>query len=712
MMSLIQKDQSLNLVHEQEIIADGLRLTFTLDDSASYSLDFVSMEIKQEQEQHSKTITECEFRNSEAGLAAKLVLTAEDHITTLSVAATIENPKLFEELRYFSSNNSIVVTFEKFPGVTGVLGHYRFNDWWTRPHTVGLSSLPGRTQQLLIKREASYIQLLPLCDSDCKTELRGTGDGGVQVILSPNTGGFAQIHSAALVLGIHQDPFELVERTTEAARKELQYRPALCEKQYPEKLEYLGWCSWDAFYQNVTEDGIVQKCYEFKKYRLPVRWVMIDDGWLDIKDKKLVSFQADQTKFPNGLSSVVKKLKDLDIDSVGVWHTIAGYWGGIHPESKLAEKYREYLMALNSGTLIPACNMNGFGFWNEFHKFLEDQGISMIKVDGQSALANFSKYHMSIGQAARGGHLALEASAGIHFHNQMINCMGMATENMWNRPATSISRNSDDFVPQNPDNFAEHALQNVYNSYYHGQLYWGDWDMFWTVHQDAERHALLRAVSGGPVYFSDPPHATNPQVLWPLIDDKGRILRCDMPGMPTLDCLTVNPAQENAALKIWNRCGESGVIAAFHISSDKSPIHSSISPSDVNGIVGESFAVYEYFSKNCFIVSKTEKINFIIEEQHLKLYVIVPLEHGVAPIGLTNKYISPKTIKGVHRDSSRISFFLEEGGEFSFVSARKPLFAEVDGNKIPIGTTANTQLYRIDCKDLDGPVCIQVLLDE
>ena len=53
---------------------------------------------------------------------------------------------------------------------------------------------------------------------------------------------------------------------------------------------------------------------------------------------------------------------------------------------------------------------------------------------------------------------------------------------IWNRPSSAVT-SADDFVPQVPHGFKEHAVQNSYNSLLQGQFYWGDWDMFFSSHE-------------------------------------------------------------------------------------------------------------------------------------------------------------------------------------------------------------------------------------
>jgi len=125
---------------------------------------------------------------------------------------------------------------------------------------------------------------------------------------------------------------------------------------------------------------------------------------------------------------------------------------------------------------------------------LQLEGIDFVKVDNQSSLNQYMGGERSVAGTAHDIQAGLEASVALHFGGCMINCMGMASENVWHRPLSSVSRSSNDFLPQIANGFGEHALQNAYNSVYHGPFYWGDWDMFWTGHHDAVPHMVLRAV--------------------------------------------------------------------------------------------------------------------------------------------------------------------------------------------------------------------------
>lgn len=59
------------------------------------------------------------------------------------------------------------------------------------------------------------------------------------------------------------------------------------EKQLPEIANYLGWCTWDAFYHDVSAQGIANGLQSFKQAGVQPRWIIIDDGW-QVRDTHLL----------------------------------------------------------------------------------------------------------------------------------------------------------------------------------------------------------------------------------------------------------------------------------------------------------------------------------------------------------------------------------------------------------------------------------------
>ena len=138
--------------------------------------------------------------------------------------------------------------------------------------------------------------------------------------------------------------------------------------------------------------------------------------------------------------------------------------------------------------------------------------------------------------------------------------------------------------------------------------------------------------------------------------------------MPSVDCLTNDPTESKGIFKLQNICSNSGVIAVFNFDKDNEEVKGSVSPSDVYGISGDEIVLYEHFSGEYTILKKDEMIDITLKNQdEYKLYIIVPVINGFAPIGRTDKFISPKSIKAVIGESIQ----LYEDGEYAYVKDGK-----------------------------------------
>ncbi|WP_164472643.1 Sip1-related alpha-galactosidase [Cohnella candidum] len=656
----------------------------------------------------------CRYRHAEEFVSARLVLRFYGDVLLASVEASTVNSNDFGKQKCFAPESGIVITVSPSETIEGLMANYQHKDWWTRPHfSSDPAALPSRTQSVLWLSESGYRYLLPVVGPVCRTEAAGSVEG-FSLRVSPYQDGHIRVNTLAFAMSAGRDPFELVRVSVDAAIHALDMPTLPREaKKYPEILDGLGWCSWDAFYHKVDEKGLLAKADELQKLGLPVAWVMIDDGWSDIRDGKLAAFDADPVKFPQGLGHAIRELKTTyGIPHVGVWHTIAGYWGGIHPESGIAKETRDSLFQVPRGNLVPYPEAGkGFGFWNAWHGYLRRQGVDFVKVDSQSAVLNFFNGQRSIGEAASAAHTALEASVALHFDKTIINCMGMAAENVWHRPNSAVSRNSDDFVPQEKRGFPEHALQNAYNSFYHGAFYWGDWDMYWSRNHDDVQSAVLRSVSGGPIYVSDALEKTDPAKIWPLIYRDGRIIRCDGTANPTEDCLLRNPAEEALPLKLWNTAGATGagIVAAFHISASAEDVQGSVGPRDVPGLAGERFAVYEHFTGTVSFVGAEERISFQLKEGGYALYTIVPADSSIAAIGLADKYVSSHAVRSFRQENNRAVIGLREGGRFVFAAEAEPKRILCNGEEIR-WKKAGDRLYEVDCSGAAGETVIEIEL--
>ncbi|AZN42494.1 hypothetical protein EJC50_24530 [Paenibacillus albus] len=701
------KRRTMNMILTQ--LFDEWRLSVTYETGETPSFTAAGWELGENgQDEHgSYQIYRLPFRDAEETSTLTLELTCYENSVIAHISVLLKQD-IFGITHGLAPDAGIRLFVGEPPGIDGVLAHYNgYKWWWTRPYwAANTEGLPEKTQSLMWRTAggASFTQLFPACSNVFKTALRGNGEG-LEFVVSPLVHGFRSGRELLFVLHEGSDPYAVVQGAAELMFIARGERARLREsKRYPDAFNYLGWCTWDAFYHDVTEQGIEAKAIELRDKQVPVKWVMIDDGWSQVRDKMLVSLREDREKFPSGLAGTVRKLKgQFGVEWVGVWHAFTGYWHGIDPEGEIAQKLRDVLQYDQAGRLLTSTDAKlGFGFWKAWHSWLSAQGIDMLKVDSQSSLIEFVKGQLPLGQAAAGLHEALEASASLYFDGRLINCMGMAGENVWNRTNSAISRNSDDFYPAKPEWFREHALQNAYNSFYHSTLYWGDWDIWWTTHEDSIDHAVLRAISGGPVYVSDKVGETDAAALLPLVMSDGRLLRADKPGVPTADVLFVNPVETEVPLKIWSRSGEAGLLAAFHIHPGEGAMEGEFRLADIPGLDAEAaHAVYDHFGRSAFVMeglaAETDigTHRFTVEKHKPKFYTVVPVRDGFACFGLIDKYVSTAAIKSVHTCAGRAIVVLHEGGTLGFASESAPASAYVNGRQVDVKAEAG--FYSVDC---------------
>ena len=573
------------------------------------------------------------------------------------------------------------------------MADYRHSEFWCNPaFGTDLSQIPQETQGLVYEKEdGSFGVILPVVSEKYKCVLEGAEDKTVRAKLFSWCEKMVDCRALAFMWAEGDDPYTLLEKCAETGLKLLGtgYRTRK-QRRYPELFEYLGWCSWDAFEIRVDEESLLAKCEEFKEKDIPVKWAIIDDMWAEVHDfydvkyatrpemfrlmhsSKLYSFKADPRRFPNGLKACIDKIKDYGI-TVGMWHPTTGYWMGIDPEGEIYKDHKDCLIQTEDGRYIHSPKQDkAYAFYNAFHDYLRSCGAEFVKIDNQSMIRRYFKKFAPVGQVARSYHDAMEASVGHHFDNQMINCMGMASEDMWNRSVSPISRCSDDFLPENRSWFTKHILQCSYNSLIQGQFYYCDWDMWWTDDGQAQKNSILRAISGGPIYISDTFDRSRAEVLKPLALADGKILRCDRPAVPTKDCLTVDPVRSGSIFKLQNMCNGSGVMAVFNLDAEEKTVTGKFSPKDVEGLVGEEFAVYEYFTKEMRVMKADDVMDLeLANSEDYRLYILVPLKDGNGVIGRTDKFMMPATVNYLKNGG----FELVEEGPYAYVEDGQLKFA-------------------------------------
>lgn len=508
---------------------------------------------------------------------------------------------------------------------------FRFKLWWmTQRMGSNGKDVPFETQFLIVEgrdgshfgdgdedgsdQAAVYTVFLPILEGSFRAALQGNENDELEICLEsgdPAVDKFDGTHLVFVAAG--SDPFDVIANAVKSVERHLQTFSHREKKKMPDMLNWFGWCTWDAFYTDVTAEGVKQGLESLEEGGIPPKFVIIDDGWQSVgMDPTGIACESDNAaNFANrlthikenhkfhkngreghqeedpsmGLAHIVTEIKEKhDIKYVYVWHAITGYWGGVRPGVTGMEHYEPkmtYPVSSPGVQSIEPCDCltnittNGLGlvnpekvfnFYDELHSYLASAGIDGVKVDVQNILETLGAGHGGRVRLARKYHQALEASIARNFpDNGIISCMSHNTDGLYSAKRTAVIRASDDFWPKDPASHTIHIASVAYNTVFLGEFMQPDWDMFHSLHPMAEYHGAARAVGGCAIYVSDKPGHHDFDLLKKLVLPDGSILRAKLPGRPTRDCLFSDPARDGKSLlKVWNLNDYSGVIGVFN----------------------------------------------------------------------------------------------------------------------------------------------------
>ena len=579
---------------------------------------------------------------------------------------------------------------------------HRLKLWWLTPTFISDPRLLAGANVLLLWQRMEgddYHLLVALAGGGMTGELKVSDFDQFGVSLSSHDPKFTPRRIPLFAYASGSNPYQLPRDTYSAAFAANGYYGRLrWQKPYPETFRSLGWCSWNAYYQQVTAQKLLASVQSLKGHGLPLGYVIIDDGWLSVNDQKLTSYEADGRKFPQGLRGVVRAIHDqYHIPHVGVWHAFQGYWRGVDPDSSIGQTH--HLFAGDQGQYLPdPRNGAGESFYADWYRVLQQEGIDFLKVDNQASNPLFTNGLLPLFVSGEGEQRNLQEAALRFFlvksdpaagkGVKVINCMAMSLENAFNWRYSNIARNSEDYFPHDAADIKNHIFYNAYNSYWTSNFAYPDWDEFQADGSDAEYQAIGRAMSGGPVYLTGAPGTERPEILLPLVLSDGQLLMLDAPSMPTRDSLLTNTAIEPKPLKIFGtitRPGlKAGMVAAFNVDKAAKNETGELQADDLDGRASAETAVYQRGSGKVFLLnSEHPRMPFSLGEFGSDLFTLVPVDHGVAVFGLLNKYLGPATVVRVEPGHPSVTIQLQEAGDFGAYCAQQPAAVEVDGRRLP-----------------------------
>lgn len=546
--------------------------------------------------------------------------------------------------------------------------------YWSRAQvgTLGTAKAP-EAQFVLLETDTGYRVLLPLISGDLRATLHGTGDGWT-LRWDGAAPGAEPSPAVLLYAASGRDLFELLPRAIREVQAKLGTFRLREEKAVPPFCDDLFWCTWDAFYRDVSAAGVEAGLTSLVGDGVPLAGMILDDGWLNADGDLLVDLGTEPTKFPEGLAPLVQRAKrDHGLRWFGIWHAIPGYWAGLKADGPLA---RRFPTMENAGNIRPwqenaselrLVHPDAMAeFYGHWHGWLLDQGIDMVKIDGQSSLEVFCRGKLGRVSTMRATQEALQTSVHERFGGNLIHCMSHGSDVIYHLRDTLVVRSSDDYYPFRDEGHGRHLWWNATASLWLCEIALPDWDMFWSGHATGVFHAASRAISGGPIYFSDPPGKADAALLRRLALPDGRVLRPDRPALPTADGVFRDPTADPVLLRLTNRCGPVSVVAAFNCRFGGGPVAGVLAASDVHDAPANAETAYRVSDGS---LRDSVSVEIELDSYGWEIVQFAPRLGGwLIPIGLEGMLLPAAVFGAWGTDGESVEVAVRAGGRVTFGS--------------------------------------------
>ena len=385
------------------------------------------------------------------------------------------------------------------------MGCCRVEPFWMVPRVGGRGSGEvGVETQVLFGElgDGRVVLVVPLVDvgAGMRCSLEGGVEGEVRVVVESGSERVVADEVVGVFVAVGSDVGELCRRGAGAVRgcmgapgrvsdARSDRLPNMLRGPCPEHgtrdgagagfLDLFGWCTWDAFYQEVSAERVREGLESFRRGGVVPKLVILDDGWQEVRDlgerrgKRLCGFGANE-KFGGGLREVIGMAKgEFGVERFFVWHAMGGYRGGVdlegfaaygveERERRYSEGVHHYVPTIESwwGTSAGVVEGDQAGrFFEDYHARLRAEGVDGVKVDVQASLESVcgSEGRVGMYEKFRRG---LEGSVGKFFGDGLINCMSCANDIVYGMRAGSVMRTSTDFWPTKPETHGLHVWTN------------------------------------------------------------------------------------------------------------------------------------------------------------------------------------------------------------------------------------------------------------
>jgi len=460
-------------------------------------------------------------------------------------------------------------------------------------------------------------------------------------------------------------------------------------KPYPEMYGYLGWCSWEHYKRDISEDVIKGAVKTLETCGAPIRWIVVDDGYLTQEGRKLICFAPNKIKFPGGWAPVTALKSDDKIKWMGLWRNMLGYMEGISTKHTMDDMADHLVPGVAKGrTLVKGKYMLPSGSPEAAKAFFDmmildskESGFDFTKVDFQTKAFFLYAGQGNAVRAMRNNNEALEEACKKH-QIPLLNCIAQPNVNSLQTRYSALTRSSPDYNQADKNKNKCNTYQSFANHLWMGQTVWGDLDMFHSHDErDAETMALARAISGGPVYISDEPSKVVPEVLTPFCYQDGKLLRTAAPATLLPESFFIHPFRDENVFRVIAPLEDKvAAIALFNFTEGGKTLGSGFTTTDYchAGELLQPAETWEQPEEGLLVYDREKKTVAPLNDGYMtdiadfggKLFLLYPNTKGWAVIGRTDKYLPSAAVKIKSVSDVEVVFTLEESGPLMVWSER------------------------------------------
>ncbi len=292
--------------------------------------------------------------------------------------------------------------------------------------------------------------------------------------------------------------------------------------------------------------------------------------------------------------------------------------------------------------------------------------------------ATFCHPHLDVTQVQKNVLSAIQAASSIQFNNVIAASECLSNTCLFNWPTARLGRTSHDL------NTMRSIRNHLVNGLWLQHLVNLDFDDWRTSGQDAETLAIFHALSGTPHRLGDQPHSHDALLIQRIVLPSGFILRPDKPLTLCSASLFTDPITEKTIYKAYTCKGPNGIVAAFNLGSSRRSIHGTVSSDDIEGLVGEQFAVHSL--------------------RHGFIGVFSDLKDSLSALNPTKAISSPSPLSSAASPSSAVIIFISPMDPYSTSAWTMNRSTSIAAPQPPSSSIANGRCLRLEEMETLSPV--------